>query len=97
MEIEISDDAYFDIEGILQISIETFGIIKAEEYSEKIFNKIILLSESPGIGHNHKYLPTNLRVTNLERHIIIYHFSEEEEQIKILRIVHQKINLGDLF
>jgi plasmid stabilization system protein ParE len=96
MELNISDEAYFDLEDILQYSIETFGLMKAEEYAEGIFSKISQLSKSPGIGHIHKYLPENNRAYNFEKHIIIYQFSEQENSIAIVRIIHQKSNLRDL-
>ncbi len=71
MTIEISTEAYVDIEYILKYSIETFGSIKAEEYMYTLYEKISKLSKFSHIGHSHKFLPNSIRVYNIEKHIVI--------------------------
>ncbi len=71
MTLEISSEANIDIEYILQYSIETFGIFKAEEYMYTLYEKISKLSKFSHIGLSHKFLPNSIRVYNIEKHIVI--------------------------
>ena len=97
MKLKISEKAYLDIESLLQYSIETFGIPKTEEYLKNLYKKISYLGKMPGIGHTHKSLPENLRVINVEKHIVIYEVIDQMSAVVILRVVHQKVNLAGLF
>lgn len=72
MELKISNEAFVDIESILQYSIETFGIMKAEEYLHYLYGKISKITKMPSIGHSHKQLPDDLKLYNVERHMVIY-------------------------
>ena len=96
MKIEISTEANVDIEYILQYSIETFGIIKAEDYMYTLYEKISKLSKFSHIGHFHKFLPNNIRVYNIEKHIVLYKILEEESIVLILRVVHNRVNLAEI-
>ena len=96
MNVVISSEAITDLQYLFQYSIETFGIAKTEEYVKNIYKRISNLGTMPGIGHLHKLLPENLRVINVEKHIVIYKVIEEESKVIIVRIVHQKVNLSNI-
>jgi toxin ParE1/3/4 len=97
LEIVISDLALLDIDYMLQFSIETFGDIQTKKYLKLIYEKISQLSAHPEIGHQHKLLSNALRIINVEKHVILYQVLEQEKVIQIIRIVHQKVNISDVF
>jgi toxin ParE1/3/4 len=96
-QLVISDLASKDLEHIFQYSIETFGERKTLEYLENLHLKLEQLEKMPGIGHIHISLDTEIRIMNYESHNVLYKINENDLDIEILRIVHQKINLNNLF
>jgi toxin ParE1/3/4 len=93
----ITNEAILDIESILQYSIETFGESKTKEYLDTLYAKIYTIASMPGIGHRHKYLKEDLRVYNIEKHLVIYQIHEEKQEVVILRILHKNSDLTSLF
>jgi plasmid stabilization system protein ParE len=97
MKLVIGTEAYFDLELILQYSIETFGVVKAEEYNNSLYGNLIKLEKMPTIGHPHKFQPEDLRIYNVHSNAVVYKIDEESLTVKILRILYHKVNLTGLF
>ncbi len=55
------------------------------------------ISSFPDIGHKHQQISADFRVCNFDKHIIIYKSIEDQNTLYIVRIMHQKANLGELF
>ncbi len=96
-KIEFSDKAFEDIHQIQTYTLLTFGSAQKDIYQQKLdvsFKKIAFM---PSIGHTHKQLPKDLKIYNVERHIVVYRVIEDESIIIVVRILHQKVNLSSVF
>lgn len=96
MNIKIADLAYGDIEQLFQYSIETFGEARTLQYLDTLFAKIDRLTKMSEIGRLLKPNESAMRIINVEKHVVIYQVNEGNDEVVVLRIVHQKINMDDL-
>lgn len=92
----ITDLAYADIEDIFQFGIETFGELVTEKFIDKLNDKIIAIKEMPGRGQLNEFLPKGLRFLKVDNHYIINEYSDSLKLIRILRIVHQHMDLSSI-
>lgn len=96
-EIINSNEAKNDIANILYYSEMTFGFAQSIIYQENISQAYSKLSQMPGIGHHRKDIPANMRSLNVEQHCIIYEVNETKRQVFIVRVLHARMNFGELF
>ena len=94
--IKISNLALTDLEIIRQFGILTFGYEQADIYEEGLKKEISTIQNMPSIGHRSKYLSNDYFIRPFKSHYIIFSFNEELKEIVIVRIVHQKIDLGEV-
>ena len=50
----------------------------------------------PGRGQLNEFLPKGLRFLKVDNHYIIYEYSDSLKLIRILRIVHQHMDLSSI-
>jgi toxin ParE1/3/4 len=95
-EIEYSTSALSDIKNIFQYSIENFGELAAKKYLNNLHAFIEKLSKMPTRGHRRRDLQDQFLTYQLEQHTIIYLIDEDHKSIIIVRLLHNKMNFGDL-
>jgi plasmid stabilization system protein ParE len=91
--LRFSINAFKDIIEIQTYTEMTFGVNQREIYQLKIDTAIKKLLIMPSIG---RFFSEKIWIYNVEKHCIMYTFSEEKKIVEILRIVHQKMNLDNL-
>jgi plasmid stabilization system protein ParE len=99
-----------DLKYILQFSFEsredlaqiqtyteiTFGVNQKDIYEGYFKKGFTQLSKMPTIGHRHTELPDDVLIYPIEKHLVIYQILPSTSKIYIIRIVHQKVNLGEI-
>ena len=86
----LTEEATKDIQGILESSIEEFGIERTERYYISLKECLDLLTLNPDMGNNAEdILPNYLRFPH-EGHIIFYKISSAS--ILIVRILHKRMD-----
>ncbi|MBK9151962.1 MAG: type II toxin-antitoxin system RelE/ParE family toxin [Saprospiraceae bacterium] len=95
--LSFSNKAFDDLNNIQTYTEITYGSLQKEIYEEKLKEGFAKIASMPGIGHRHKYLKEDLRVFNIEKHLVIYQVHEEKQEVVILRILHKNSDRTSLF
>jgi toxin ParE1/3/4 len=94
-QLQITERAKNDLRDLFEYSLEAFGEKVGNEYYEKLLKFINTIKSQPFKGHNHQFLSDLYRVVNLGSHIIVYIIDEKVEIIKVIRILHNKMNISN--
>jgi toxin ParE1/3/4 len=94
--IKFSEEAFEDLSQIQTYTKLTFGDAQKVIYENKLNKGLEKLSVMPTIGHKSIHLKSELFIYSIEKHLIIYNFSDKENIISIARILHHKTNLKDI-
>lgn len=92
MELTLSDLAIIDLANIFNYTIDVWGERQAYRYQELIDNGLAAIAENPTLVLSkdaNKYFP-QARSLKVEKHYIYY--VVEDDEIVILRILHQSMN-----
>jgi len=93
LEVKIRPLAEIDIEEIWH-SIALYNIIAAENFSDKLKQKIQLLCAFPEHGPLRPDIFPNARISIEGQYLIIYRF--EKDVVEVIRVVHGARDLNEL-
>ena len=89
--LEVSDEFMANLTGVYYYTFETFGILQADRYKEKIEKAVDTLPEYYTAYSECQQLATKSRMYRriiLDAHLIIYRITKK--RIEVLDIVHHK-------
>ena len=92
MELTLSGLAIADLANIFRYTIDVWGERQAYRYQEHLDNGLAAITENPTLilsKDAQRYFP-DARSLKVEKHYIYY--IVEDEQIIVLRILHQSMN-----
>jgi toxin ParE1/3/4 len=93
MQFKISVKASEDIEAIWLYTFENWSLEQADRYVNLIFDEIEYIAINPEAGKDCSYIRKNYRCSKVKLHLIFYRFSEKENLIEIIRILHERMDL----
>jgi toxin ParE1/3/4 len=95
MNYKISIEAQNDIEKIWLYTFETWSLEQADRYYNLIFDEIEFVSEHPKSGKDYNEVRKGYYRSKVKSHYIFYKINQKEEEIEIIRILHQQMDVDN--
>lgn len=92
MNYKISIKASEDIENIWLYTFENWSRKEADRYVNLIFDEIEYLAKNPASGKDFSHIRKNYRYAKVKSHIIFYKKVEQQNEIEIIRVLHQRMD-----
>ncbi len=86
----LSEAAADDLDNIWIYGVNQWGLQQADRYHQKIMELLVFLAEHPDIGMNRNELGDLYQSYPISSHIVF--FRAYKEKIKILRVLHQRMD-----
>ena len=93
MSYKISVKASEDLENIWLYTFENWSQEQADKYVNIIFDEIEYLAENPKFGKDFSHFRNSYRCSKVKSHIIFYKSIEKQNEIEIIRILHQRMDI----
>ncbi len=93
MNYKISVKAAEDIENIWLYTFENWSIKQADRYVNLILDEIEYLAENPASGKDFSHIRKDYRCAKVKSHIIFYRNIEKQNEIEIIRVLHQRMDI----
>lgn len=93
MGYKISVKAAEDIENIWLYTFENWSLEQADRYVALIFDDIEYLAGNPTAGKDFSQVRKNYRCSKVKSHIVFYRYAESQNDIEIIRVLHQRMNI----
>ena len=93
MKYQISKQAEIDLENIWLYTFEEWSIEQADYYFDLIMNEIEYISENPKSGKDYNEIRKGYFRSRVKSHFIFYRINFKEENIEIIRILHQQMDV----
>ena len=93
MKYQISKQAEIDLENIWLYTFEEWSIEQADYYFDWIMNEIEYISENPKSGKDYNEIRKGYFRSRVKSHFIFYRINFKEENIEIIRILHQQMDI----
>jgi len=93
MTYKISNEAQIDIEKIWLYTFETWSIEQADRYFNLIFDEIEFLTQNPTSAKDYNQILKGYYSSKVKSHFIFYRINEKENEIEIIRILHQQMDI----
>lgn len=93
MTYKISREAQIDIESIWLYTYETWSIEQADRYFNLIIDEIEFLASNPNSGKDSNYIRKGYYRSKVKSHFIFYKINLNENEIEIIRILHQQMDV----
>jgi len=93
MKYKISIEAQNDIENIWLYTFETWSLEQADRYYDLIFDEIEFISKNPKSGKDYNDIRKGYYRSKVKSHYIFYKINQKEEEIEIVRILHQLMDI----
>jgi toxin ParE1/3/4 len=87
----LSRQADGDLVTVYVNGVLGFGAERAEDYQTALWSKFDLIAANPGLGRRRDGRKRSARVHSHRAHIIVYRI-ENDEDVVILRVFHQREN-----
>jgi len=87
---QFTDKAERDIEGIIDHTVQEWGVSRANTYLDGLESRAQLLAENPGLGTARETLSEGLLSFPYESHILYY--KKHVHDIVIVRVLHQHMD-----
>lgn len=88
----LSRRAFSDLNKIWQYTFEYWGVDQADKYVRGLKAAIDSLGENSKLGHECDYIREGYRKHYCGSHVIFFRISSNN--VKIIRILHQKMDIG---
>ena len=95
MSYKISVQASEDIENIWLYTFENWSLEQADRYVKLIFEEIEYLADNPNSGKDFNHIRKNYRCSKVKSHIIFYRYTDKHNNIEIIRVLHQRMDIGN--
>ena len=93
MDYKISQEANRDIENIWLYTYENWSLEQADRYFNLIMDEIEYLAKNPEAGKDHDHVRKGYFRSKVKSHFIFYKIDQKNEEIEIIRILHQRMNI----
>lgn len=93
MNYKISKQAEIDLENIWLYTFEEWSIDQADYYFDLIMDEIEYISKNPKTGEDYNEIRKGYFRSRVKSHFIFYKINLKEENIEIIRILHQQMNI----
>lgn len=95
MKYYVSPAAALDLDNIWLYGLEQWGLKQADHYQEKIIEMLIFLVENPTFGKNRDEINQGYTSYSVGSHVLF--FSLEQEEIRVLRVLHKSMDFEQHF
>lgn len=96
MNYRISNEAFNDLEKIWLYTFENWSLKQADHYFDLLMNEIEYLSENPKSGKDYNKIRKGYFRSRVKSHFIFYKINLKEEEIEIIRILHQQMDISTI-
>ena len=96
MNYKISKQAEIDLENIWLYTFEEWSIDQADYYFDLIMDEIEYISKNPKSGKDYNEIRTGYFRSRVKSHFIFYKINLKEENVEIIRILHQQMDIESL-
>jgi toxin ParE1/3/4 len=93
MSYRVSVKAAEDIENIWLYTFENWSLEQADRYVNLILDEIEYLASNPGSGKDVDHIRKSYRCSEVKSHLIFYRLIEKQNDIEIIRALHQRMNI----
>ena len=93
MKYQISKQAEIDLENIWLYTFEEWSIEQADYYFDLIMDEIEYISKNPKSGKDYNEIRKGYFRSRVKPHFIFYRINFKEENIEIIRILHQQMDV----
>ena len=94
MKYRISKEAYNDLEKIWLYTFEIWSTEQSDYYFDLIMNEIEYLSKNPKSGKDYNDIRKGYFRSRVKSHFIFYRINIKNEEIEIIRILHQQMDIS---
>ena len=91
-ELVFSAHARRNLRSIFLYSLKHWGEAQADAYQMALARAFTALTDNPALGGVREDVRSDWRVLNVERHRIVYRFTDQE--VIILQILHARMDIG---
>ena len=93
MNFKISKEAERDLEKIWLYTLENWSIEQADRYLNLIFDEIHYLCSKPGSGYDYGSVRKEYWRSKVKSHLLFYRINLEDNQLEIIRILHEAMDV----
>lgn len=93
MQYKISIEAQIDLEEIWLYTLAKWSAQQADRYYHLIFDEIEYLAENPYSGKDYSHIRKGYLRSKVKSHFIFYRIKLRENEIEIIRILHQQMDI----
>ena len=93
MNYKISKQAEIDLENIWLYTFEEWSLQQADYYFDLLMNEIEYISENPKSGKDYSNVRKGYFRSKIKSHFIFYRINLKEDEIEIIRILHQQMDI----
>nr|WP_294931637.1 type II toxin-antitoxin system RelE/ParE family toxin [uncultured Flavobacterium sp.] len=97
MNYKISIEATYDLEKIWLYTFENWSVEQADRYLNLIFDEIEYLCLKPNSGKGFSHVREGYLRTKVKSHLIFYKINTKENELQIIRILHQMMDIENHF
>ncbi len=92
MKFKISKEASNDLEKIWLYTFETWSSEQADRYFNLLLNEIEYIAINPQAGKDYSKIRKGYFRSRIKSHFLFYKVNAEEEEVEIVRILHQQMD-----
>ena len=93
MNYKVSQEANRDIENIWPYTYENWSLEQADRYFNLIMDEIEYLAENPESGKDYSDVRKGYFRSRIKSHFIFYKINRMNEEIEIIRVLHQRMDI----
>lgn len=93
MNYKISIEASYDLEKIWLYTFENWSVEQADRYLNLIFDEIEYLCLKPNSGKDFGHVRKGYLKTKVKSHLIFYRINVNQNELEIIRILHQIMDI----
>ena len=93
MNYKISQEANRDIENIWLYTYENWSLEQADRDINLIIDEIECLANNPALGKDYGQVRKGYFRYRIKSHFIFYKLNQKNEEIEIIRILHQRMDI----
>lgn len=93
MKYKISKQAEIDLKNIWLYTFEKWSLKQADYYFDLIMDEIEYISKNPKTGKDYTDIMEGYYRSKVKSHFVFYKINLKEDQIEIIRILHQQMDI----
>jgi len=96
MNYKISNEASYDLEKIWLYTFENWSLEQADRYLDLIIDEIEYLCLKPHSEKDFTHIRKGYLRTKVKSHLIFYTINIKQNEIEIIRILHQMMDIENV-